>query len=210
MLKSYEAVYDHGELEWVGDRPPDGRMKVIVTVIEHEERPPQAVVLELLDKTRGMCQTSKIGSRNRLRYPSHACRMGEGMGPLRQGSLLDSDILIYHINGQLDEPAERFLTGVWNGPVYISVISRMEVLGWKGHTDESWHMTNQFLMAFIEISLDEDVVQTTIRIRRSINIKLPDAMIAASALSRRLVLVTRNMDDFCRIPDLHVADPFDS
>ena len=35
MLKSFEAVYDHGQLQWVDDRPnTQQRMRVIVTVVQ--------------------------------------------------------------------------------------------------------------------------------------------------------------------------------
>ncbi len=59
VLKSYEAVYDHGDLKWVGDQPPDGRMKVIVTVIEEEESSRQAALLELLERARGCVRPRK-------------------------------------------------------------------------------------------------------------------------------------------------------
>lgn len=59
MLKSYEAFLDHGELKWVGDRPPDGRMKVIVTVVEEEVLSQRAALLALLDRTRGCVKPPK-------------------------------------------------------------------------------------------------------------------------------------------------------
>ncbi len=130
------------------------------------------------------------------------------MGSLTQGFLLDSDILIYHANGRLDPRTERFLFGLLRQPVYMSVISRMEVLGWRGHTDQSWQMMNDLLETLEEIGLDEEVVRKTIHIRRTVRIKLPDAIIASSALARRLTLVTRNLGDFCLVPGLTVVDPF--
>ncbi|MBF0284527.1 MAG: hypothetical protein HQL51_08725 [Magnetococcales bacterium] len=33
MLASYEAIYDHGRLTWVGEEPSEGRARVIVTVL---------------------------------------------------------------------------------------------------------------------------------------------------------------------------------
>ncbi len=59
MLKSYEAIYDDGELKWLGDRPPSGRMKVIVTVLGEETWSSQARRLELLDRTRGCVDPPK-------------------------------------------------------------------------------------------------------------------------------------------------------
>lgn len=33
MLHSYEAVYDHGQLRWLTDKPPVGEARVIVTLL---------------------------------------------------------------------------------------------------------------------------------------------------------------------------------
>ena len=33
MLRSYEAIYDHGQLRWVNDAPKETPLRVIVTVI---------------------------------------------------------------------------------------------------------------------------------------------------------------------------------
>ena len=94
-------------------------------------------------------------------------------------------------------------------PVYISVISRIEILAWKGHSEESWEITNALISNLIEISLDEAIVQSTINIRRHGLVKLPDAIIAASAISLSLPLVTRNIGDFGRIEGLHLINPFE-
>ncbi|MCX7113579.1 MAG: hypothetical protein NTX45_26505 [Proteobacteria bacterium] len=32
MLKSYEAIYDHGKIQWLSDPPPDKRLKIVVVV----------------------------------------------------------------------------------------------------------------------------------------------------------------------------------
>ena len=33
MLKSYEAIYDHGQMKWLGDQPPVEEARVIVTIL---------------------------------------------------------------------------------------------------------------------------------------------------------------------------------
>jgi|GEM_PF-5911527 len=32
MLKSYEAIYDHGKIQWLSNSPPDGRFNIVVVV----------------------------------------------------------------------------------------------------------------------------------------------------------------------------------
>ncbi len=63
----------------------------------------------------------------------------------------------------------------------------------------------QSLMSSVTLlSLDEPVIQQTIQQRRS---KLPDAIIAASALAHGLPLLTRNLADFQNIAGLTVINP---
>ena len=33
MLQSYEAIYDHGIMKWLGDQPSDIKARVIVTIL---------------------------------------------------------------------------------------------------------------------------------------------------------------------------------
>ena len=39
MLQSYEAIYDHGQMRWLGERPPVEEARVIVTILS---APPSA------------------------------------------------------------------------------------------------------------------------------------------------------------------------
>lgn len=130
------------------------------------------------------------------------------MGQVTEGCVLDSNILIYHINGRLDSAAEQVVFSLFEGPVYISVISRIEILAWKGHSDESREMTEDLIRTLNEIGLDEAVVQVTVTIRRGSSVKLPDAIIASSALCLGLPLVTRNIQDFEKIEGLRLINPF--
>jgi predicted nucleic acid-binding protein len=54
--------------------------------------------------------------------------------------------------------------------------------------------------------LDENVVKQTIAIRKTHKIKLPDAVIAATALVYGLSLISRNEADFKKIPHLSRID----
>ncbi len=130
------------------------------------------------------------------------------MGALSEGHLLDSNILIYHINGQLDSETERKLYCYFEQPAYISTITAMEVLSWPGHSDESLEVTTAFLEIFNEIAIDAGIKADAINIRRNYRLKLPDAIIAATARHLGLPLITRNVKDFKNIPELKLINPF--
>lgn len=121
---------------------------------------------------------------------------------------MDSNILIYHLSDQFGTAVQQAVLELLEGPVCISVISRIEVLAWKGHTDESRGLAEALMSTFVEIGLDEAVVRATIGIRQSQNVKLPDAIIAGSALVLDLPLVTRNTADFGKVENLRLINPF--
>ena len=37
MLQSYEAIYEHGAMKWLGDKPPIKQAHVIVTILPEKE-----------------------------------------------------------------------------------------------------------------------------------------------------------------------------
>ncbi len=56
-----------------------------------------------------------------------------------------------------------------------------------------------------DFNLSEDIVEMTIEIRKQYKTKLPDAIIAATALSNGLCIITRNTKDFERVEGLKVV-----
>jgi predicted nucleic acid-binding protein len=59
------------------------------------------------------------------------------------------------------------------------------------------------------ININDEIIEKTIKLRKSYKIKLPDAIIAATAISYGLTLVTRNTKDFKNIPGLKVINPYE-
>ena len=66
----------------------------------------------------------------------------------------------------------------------------------------------EFLDFATVINLTKPIVDKAIKIKQTHNIKLPDAVIAATALSRKLILVTGNVEDFRGIK-IKIYNPFD-
>lgn len=59
---------------------------------------------------------------------------------------------------------------------------------------------------FREIAVERSVAERAGRIRREWGVRLPDAVIAATAIEHKLSLVTRNRSDFERIRGLRLRD----
>jgi predicted nucleic acid-binding protein len=122
--------------------------------------------------------------------------------------LIDTNILIYALtNNATSAVLARIDTAIANQAHY-SVVTRMELLGWRGHTPDSRRKTEELLLQLTEILLTPAIVAKVVDIRSTLSIKLPDAIIAASALTENLPLLTRNTTDFGRITELQAIDPF--
>ena len=92
----------------------------------------------------------------------------------------------------------------------ISIITKIELLGWRKHTREGYEIARDFLDRAEILPIDDDLAEFTIELKRNNNIKLADALIAATALSNELVLVTRNEDDFSILANLEIYNPFNA
>ena len=132
------------------------------------------------------------------------------MGLITEDSkVLDTNILIYHLNGCLDDNAEQFLAKAFESNAYISVITRIELLGWFKHTEKSLSSAEELLNILNEQPLKEEIVTLCIQLRQTTSLKTPDAIIAATALHLQLPLMTRNIKDFQKVPHLQLFNPFE-
>jgi predicted nucleic acid-binding protein len=125
---------------------------------------------------------------------------------MEQGFLIDSNVVIDYFGNNLPKKATSFID---NLPAVISVITRIEILGWYNATPEQLNKLHNFVRQAIVYSLTEAIIQQTILLRQMHRIKLPDAIVAASALAESKTLITRNVDDFKNIPDLHLLNPWE-
>ena len=122
--------------------------------------------------------------------------------------LLDSNAVMGYLN---QDPAPGFATrmeSLFAEGSAISVITVIEVLGWRGHSEQSRADAQRLLAGLSLIGLTPSVVDRTIVLRSLLSIALPDAVIAASALEEGMCLVTRNVQDFDRVDGLALDNPF--
>ncbi len=123
--------------------------------------------------------------------------------------LLDTNTAIYILNDALPPKASDFLKAALNETgSYISVITKIELLGWQSDTLKQLNDVADFVQDSEILLLSDVVVDKTIELRRKFKIKLPDAVIAATAIVHDLTLISRNDDDFRKVPELKYLNPF--
>ena len=120
--------------------------------------------------------------------------------------LFDSNILIYHLRGSLNQRGSDLILEGLSGKGAYSIISKIELLGFN-QTPAEEQQARLFLSGLQELELTSDIAEQTIQLRKNHKIKLPDAAIAATALIHQLTLITRNTSDFIRIAGLNIINP---
>ena len=117
---------------------------------------------------------------------------------------------IYYLQQQFSPAAEKFIDQLLleTQPV-ISAITEIELLCWRTATEKDIEVLHGFINDTLVIELERPIKLKTADIRKKLRIKLPDAIIAATALIYDLTLVTRNVDDFKNIDGLKIVNPYE-
>jgi hypothetical protein len=105
-------------------------------------------------------------------------------------ALFDTNVLIDFLGGV---PEARAEIGRYED-IAISIVTWMEVM--IGAPDDAKVSTRDFLARFDSIGLDQKIAEAAVALRRAHRMKLPDAIIWASAREHGRLLVTRNVKDF--------------
>jgi predicted nucleic acid-binding protein len=117
--------------------------------------------------------------------------------------LIDTNTVSDYLSRNFSPEAMQYLHGIVNSTPQISVMTRIELLSYLSPTIE---IIRSFVGYASVMDMTEDIIIRTIALRRSRRIKIPDAIIAATALEYDLTLITHNTSDFQGIPNLKLLD----
>jgi len=124
-----------------------------------------------------------------------------------QQCLIDSNVIIDYLGGKIPVDKSEFMNAVINDMPAVSIISKIEVLGFNAPADEL-KLLECFFTDVLVLEMNNQIIEQTIVLRRNTKMKTPDAIIAATALVYDLTLITRNTSDFKNIQGLHIIDPY--
>lgn len=122
----------------------------------------------------------------------------------------DTNTAIYYLQQLFPPGAELFIDGLLQvEQPAISAITEIELLCWKTATPDDLAVLHGFIGDALVIELEQVIKYKTADIRKTHKIKLPDAIIAATALVYDLTLLSRNLADFKNIPGLRLINPWE-
>ncbi len=100
-----------------------------------------------------------------------------------------------------------FISSIINEIPKVSIITKIEVLGFNAPKNH-YQLLTDFMNDSIVLELSNEIVDPCIAIRKKHKIKLPDAIIAATALEYSLTIISRNVSDFKNIEGISVINPY--
>lgn len=117
---------------------------------------------------------------------------------------LDTNVLVYYLDEE--DVAVETLTPIIASPspVYFSTISELELLSLPSLSFEDFHEIGKLIRRLNTIALDSRIARIASTIRRRVKLKTPDAAIAATAIATGTTLITRNVKDFEKVPNLSI------
>ncbi|MFH1253656.1 MAG: type II toxin-antitoxin system VapC family toxin [Candidatus Uhrbacteria bacterium] len=112
--------------------------------------------------------------------------------------LLDTNIILLHLQKGFFRPVK--LDDVFA----VSVITEAELLRLPGLGADELKAVDDFLDICSVLPITSEIARRAADLGRTRKTKLPDLLIAATALEHNLILVTKNTKDFLRIPNLKI------
>ena len=122
--------------------------------------------------------------------------------------LIDTNAVIDYLGEKLPASGMVFMNDVIDAVPMVSVITKIEVLGFNAPA-EHYQLLIDFMNDATLFALTDEIIDASIEIRKNHKTKLPDAIIAATALVNGITIISRNTKDFRNIDGLDCVNPYD-
>ena len=122
--------------------------------------------------------------------------------------LIDTNVVSDYFSASFPNAGAQFLDTVIDSIPNLSVITQIELLCWNTDSNTEQGIKN-FISDSVILGINPDVITHCVALRKNKKVKLPDAIIAATALIHNLTLITRNTKDFMGIDGLQIVNPFE-
>ena len=115
---------------------------------------------------------------------------------------LDTNAILYYLKDDAD--AVAVLRGVFgeNVPVYVSAVTELELFAYSNLSIEEESLIEELLATTSVIPVDSRIARLAALVRRDYRLKVPDSVIAATAMFTGSKLLTRNHRDFRKVSRL--------
>lgn len=122
--------------------------------------------------------------------------------------LLDTSILIDYLRRK-DKENALFSILAPSHQLYSSILTHTETFSGKSVWEDAevYNIVELIYSQIHLVSLDREISKRAGNLRANSAMKLPDAIIAATALLHDLPLATLNIKDFEKVKDLHLYKP---
>jgi len=120
--------------------------------------------------------------------------------------LIDTNVVSDYLSASFPAAGIALMDNTINAIPNISIITQIELLCWN--TDEATTQSvEEFIADSTVLDISPDVIAYCVALRKGKKIKLPDAIIAATALANSYTLITANEKDFSHIKGLKFTNP---
>lgn len=118
--------------------------------------------------------------------------------------LYDTNVFIYHLNNTLTNKNLFDADYIYENNIYLSNITRIELLSFPQLTKQEEKIINQFIDEFQVIPLIREIEDISIKIRKESKIRIPDAVIIATAkfMNAKIVTADEVIVNYCKKKDI--------
>ena len=115
---------------------------------------------------------------------------------------LDTNAILYYLKD--DSNAVSVLREIFtrDAPVYVSAITELELFAFSNLGPQEEALIEEVLATISVIPVDSHMARLAAFVRREYRLKVPDSVIAATAMFTGSTLITRNTRDFKKVTAL--------